>query len=161
MICNMTPIPLVFSHHIGSCVPPRDPPFPPRRALTLTPVANGAAVKRGPVATTDIRDHSRLSFFWILTCLMIWWLKRNCPFLSILWVLTAARLQWLYEYLSGNVHIHWLVTVLHNQPARDEYLIKTVSNNHTAMFDMLAVCTDWVSQHFTELSLLLMKVKLN
>lgn len=54
----MTPIPLVFSHYIVSRVPPGDHPFPPRFALALTPVANGAAVKRGPVATTDSRDPS-------------------------------------------------------------------------------------------------------
>lgn len=58
MICNMTPIPLVLSHHIASCSPPGDHPFPPRFALALTPVANGAAVKVSPVETTERRDPS-------------------------------------------------------------------------------------------------------
>lgn len=30
----------------------------------------------------------------------------------------------------------------------NEYLIKTTSKIHTAMFDSLPGCTDWVSQHF-------------
>lgn len=58
MICNMTPIPLVLSHHIVSCFPPGDHLFPPRVDLALTLVANGATVKRGPGATTDSRDPS-------------------------------------------------------------------------------------------------------
>lgn len=58
MICNMTPIPLVLSHHIASRYPPRDHPFPPRFALALTPVANGVAVKGRPVATTEHGDPS-------------------------------------------------------------------------------------------------------
>lgn len=49
MICNMTPIPL--HQHIAPWLLPGDSPFPPRSALVLTPVANGAAVKAAPVAT--------------------------------------------------------------------------------------------------------------
>lgn len=58
MICNMTPIPLVLSHHIPSCFSPRDHLFPPRFALALTLVANGTAVKGRPVATTERSDPS-------------------------------------------------------------------------------------------------------
>lgn len=58
MICNMTPIPLVLSHCRASRIPPGDHPFPPRFALALTLVANGAAVKGRPVATTEHGDPS-------------------------------------------------------------------------------------------------------
>lgn len=49
MICNMTPIPL--GQHIASWLLPGDQPFPPRFALVLTLVANGAAVKATLVGT--------------------------------------------------------------------------------------------------------------
>lgn len=60
MICNMTPIPLVLSHHIASSFPPGDHPFSPRFALALTLVANGAAVKGKPVATAEAETPSVL-----------------------------------------------------------------------------------------------------
>lgn len=67
----MTPIPL--SQHIASWLLPGDRPFPPRFALVLTLVANGAAVKATLVVT--IKHLTALSVFfdvvlWIFACFM-------------------------------------------------------------------------------------------
>lgn len=64
MICNMTPIPL--GQHIASWLLPGDQVLPPRFALVLTPVANGAAVKTTQAVT--IKHLTVLSNF----CFMGW-----------------------------------------------------------------------------------------
>lgn len=56
----MTPIP-PLSQHIASWLLPGDRQFPPRFALVLTPVANGAAVKA--TAVTTIKHWTVLSNF--------------------------------------------------------------------------------------------------
>lgn len=173
MICNMTPIPLVLSHHIASCLPPGDPPFPPRFALALTLVANGAAVKGRPVVTTErwepsvehlqnihmlygLKGRDEASFPVYMT---VQWLE-GCPFL------TAAKhdcwSDWLSLWVSGRKRaLSCIISPSVGWKHTDENLIKNKCQTSTQ--PCLTHCQSALIEchSISDLLLLLMKVKSN
>lgn len=137
MTCNMTPIPLVPSHHIAPRFLPGDHPSPPRFALTLTPVANSATVKEAISNKRTLRSFCEASFGYSNT---LWArLKRSGFFFTCTWK------SCLFECLFVNVHaplaVHWMKAYRRTSD-------KTESNISAVISDTLPVHADWLSEHF-------------